>query len=45
VRGRQISRAEIPLDGFKQDWFRFVVTDAAGRSAWSNPVRLSPPGG
>ena len=35
-----ITRGEIPLERFAGDWFRFVVTDAAGRSAWSNPVRL-----
>lgn len=40
VHGRQLTRAEIPLRRFAGDWFRFVVTDAAGRSAWSNPVRL-----
>jgi hypothetical protein len=41
VRGRQLTRAEIPLDRFAGDWFRFLVTDAAGRSAWSNPFRYS----
>jgi predicted metal-dependent phosphoesterase TrpH len=40
VHGRQITRAEIPLERFSGDWFRIVVTDAAGHSAWSNPVRL-----
>ena len=40
VGGRQITRGEIPLKNFQGDWFRFTVTDAAGRSAWSNPVRL-----
>ena len=40
VRRTQITRAELPLEPFAGDWFRFVVTDAAGRSAWSNPVRL-----
>lgn len=40
VHGRQLTRAEIPLDRFAGDWFRFVVSDAAGRWAWSNPVRL-----
>jgi histidinol phosphatase-like PHP family hydrolase len=42
VNRRQITRAEIPLDRFAGDWFRFVVTDAAGRNAWSNPMRLPP---
>jgi predicted metal-dependent phosphoesterase TrpH len=41
IRGRQVTRGEIPLDRFAGDWFRFVVTDAAGHSAWSNPVRLA----
>lgn len=40
VSGRQITRGEIQLQRFHGDWFRFVVTDAAGRSAWSNPVRV-----
>ena len=40
VSGRQLTRAEIPLEKFAGDWFRFLVIDAAGRSAWSNPVRL-----
>ena len=44
VHGRQLTRGEIALDWFAGDWFRFVVTDAAGRSAWSNPVRLPPAG-
>ena len=43
VRARHVTRAEIPLDVFSGDWFRFFVTDAAGRSAWSNPVRLPAP--
>ena len=40
VAGRQLTRASLPLEGFAGDWFRVVVTDAAGRSAWSNPVWL-----
>jgi hypothetical protein len=40
VSGRQITRGEIPLQKFAGDWFRFAVTDAAGRAAWSNPIRL-----
>jgi hypothetical protein len=39
VHGRQLTRAELPLDDFAGDWFRFVVGDIAGRWAWSNPVR------
>ena len=45
IRGRQLTRAELPLDRFLGDWFRIVVTDAAGRSAWSNPVWLGRNGG
>jgi hypothetical protein len=41
--GRQITRAVLPLAKFAGDWFRFLVTDAAGCSAWSNPVRLPTP--
>jgi hypothetical protein len=40
IHGRQLTRGEIPLRQFAGDWFRFVVGDAAGRWAWSNPVRL-----
>ena len=40
IHGRQLTRGEIPLRHFAGDWFRFVVGDAAGRWAWSNPVRL-----
>ncbi len=40
VHGRQLTRGEIPLERFAGDWFRFVVRDAAGCWAWSNPVRL-----
>ncbi len=40
VHGRQLTRAELSLERFAGDWFRFVVGDAAGRWAWSNPVRL-----
>ena len=45
VRSRQLTRAELPLDRFLGDWFRIVVTDAAGLSAWSNPVWLGRNGG
>ncbi len=38
VAGRQMTRASLPLERFAGDWFRLVVTDAAGRLAWSNPV-------
>jgi hypothetical protein len=36
----QQTRASLPVAKFAGDWFRLVVTDAAGRSAWSNPVWL-----
>ena len=40
VAGRQMTRARLPLDRFAGDWFRLMVTDAAGRVAWTNPVWL-----
>ncbi len=40
VNGRRMTRASLPLERFAGDWFRLVVTDAAGCVAWSNPVRL-----
>lgn len=40
VAGRQLTRASLPLERFAGDWLRLVLTDAAGRSAWSNPVWL-----
>ena len=39
--GRALTRASLSLERFAGDWFRLVVTDAAGRPAWSNPVWLS----
>ncbi len=39
LHGRQLTRGELAIDKFAGDWFRFVVADAAGRWAWSNPVR------
>jgi hypothetical protein len=41
IHGRALTRGELALDRFAGDWFRFVVSDAADRWAWSNPVRLS----
>jgi hypothetical protein len=38
VRGDDLGRATLPTEKFAGDWTRLVVTDAAGRSAWSNPV-------
>jgi hypothetical protein len=40
VRRTQMTRAEVPLDTFAGDWFRFMVIDAASKTAWSNPVRM-----
>ena len=40
VNARQITRAELPLKRFAGDWCRIVVTDSAGRRAWSNPIWL-----
>ena len=40
LAGRQMTRARLPLDRFAGDWFRLMVTDAAGRTAWTNPVWL-----
>lgn len=42
--GRSLTRAEIPLQRFADDWFRLVVIDAAGRCAWANPVRFGTQG-
>ena len=36
--GRQRTRTVLATEKFAGDWFRLVVTDAAGKSAWSNPV-------
>jgi hypothetical protein len=38
--GRQMMRVTLPLDEFAGSWCRLVITDAAARSAWSNPVWL-----
>lgn len=35
-----LTGAALPTEKFAGDWCRLVVTDAAGRSAWSNPVWL-----
>ena len=41
VTGRALTRTTLALERFAGDWFRLVVTDAAGRLAWSNPVWLT----
>ena len=38
--GSDISIVVLSTKQFAGDWFRLVVTDAAGKSAWSNPVWL-----
>ncbi|MCR4283181.1 MAG: CehA/McbA family metallohydrolase [Bauldia sp.] len=38
--GHDISAVALPTEKFAGDWFRLVITDAAGKSAWSNPVWL-----
>ena len=41
VHGESLTRATVPLDRFgNSGWLRVTVMDRAGRSAWSNPVRL-----
>jgi hypothetical protein len=39
-RAPQMSAAVLPVEKFASDWLRLVITDASGRSAWSNPVWL-----
>jgi hypothetical protein len=39
-RGDALTSAVLPTEKFAGDWCRLVITDAAGRSAWSNPVWL-----
>jgi hypothetical protein len=38
--GADQTGAVLPTERFANDWLRLVVTDAAGKSAWSNPVWL-----
>jgi hypothetical protein len=40
VRQDDLAAAVLPTEKFTGDWCRLVITDAAGRSAWSNPVWL-----
>jgi predicted metal-dependent phosphoesterase TrpH len=42
--GRSLTRADIPLERFVDDWFRLLVIDAAGRCGWTSPVRLGTKG-
>ncbi|WP_128291151.1 CehA/McbA family metallohydrolase [Afifella aestuarii] len=38
--GRDLTRVRLSSERFEGDWFRLIVADAAGRLAWSNPVRF-----
>jgi hypothetical protein len=38
--GRQMTKVKLSTERFAGDWCRLVVTDTAGKSAWSNPVWL-----
>ena len=41
VHGHSLTRAEVPINRLHgTDWLRVTVIDAAGKRAWSNPVRL-----
>ncbi|MBZ8132038.1 CehA/McbA family metallohydrolase [Afifella sp. IM 167] len=37
-RGEGLASVRLPFEPFRDDWLRVVVTDAAGRMAWTNPV-------
>ena len=40
LHGASMTRARIPLDRFhKSPWLRVTVVDAAGKRAWTNPIR------
>jgi predicted metal-dependent phosphoesterase TrpH len=41
-RGAELTQLRVPLAKFEGDWCRVVITDAAGRAAWTNPIWLSP---
>jgi len=38
--GKAMTSAHLPVEAFRGDWLRVVVTDAAGKRAWSNPFRF-----
>ena len=40
VRGTNMNTARLPLASFAGGWCRAVLTDAAGKRAWSNPLWL-----
>ncbi len=40
VHGTSMTRAAVPLNRFyNSDWLRVTVVDAAGKRAWTNPIR------
>jgi hypothetical protein len=46
VHGASLTRAEVPLDRLNNSpWVRVAVIDAAGKRAWSNPIRTGAPKG
>ncbi len=40
VAGQAMTEARIDIARFRGGWLRVVITDAAGRRAWANPVRV-----
>jgi histidinol phosphatase-like PHP family hydrolase len=38
--GHSMTKAEIDISRYRGKWLRVAIMDAAGRHAWSNPVRL-----
>lgn len=40
LHGSDMIKAVLPLERFVGKWCRVVVVDAAGRKAWTNPLRL-----
>ena len=41
VRGREISRGELPIDSFADSYCRLTVVDETGKRAWTNPIWLT----
>lgn len=41
VHGHSMTRTELPLERLNgSDWIRVTIIDAAGRRAWTNPIRV-----
>jgi len=40
AHGENLTEARLPLDHFNDSWCRLIVTDSAGRRAWSQPLDL-----